>query len=196
MCHFVTAVLPASAPHAELDAVAHKHGRQLCPLASPSIERQIRSDQRYFLTTIGHCDCGTVLGSDNACAARAPDWAVEEQRLLKKGWSKAKISRALAQKQKCFITSDQAAQLASAAELRSWADLISEVLDSGAREFGLLLHSYRGPLDEDIQLKGVEHVVAGVTTGETLRQMREDVLYLFGKGLGNSFKPTPLRGAA
>ena len=75
-----------------------------------------------------------------------------------------------------------AALEASAADLASWTKLIAEILGSGTRELGLLLHSYRGPLDEDIQLKGTEQVVDGEDTGEMLRQMREDVLYVFRAG--------------
>jgi len=178
MCHFVTAVLSDKAPHAELDAIARKYGREIQPLANPSIQRQIRRDQQYFRTTVGHCDCGTVLGSDHERARLAPNWAAEEQRLLKKGWSKTKVDRSLAQKRDSSASPDQA----SIAELASWRSLIAEILDSGAREFGLLLHSYRGSLDEDIQLKGTEQIAAGDATSEMLRQMREDVLYVFRAG--------------
>ncbi|MBF6023969.1 hypothetical protein [Lysobacter niastensis] len=143
------------------------------------MERQLGRDQRYFLTTPGHCDCGTVLGSHYQRARQAKDWAADEQRLLKKGWSKAKVARALAQKQESSARSDVAVLEASAADLASWTKLIAEILGSGTREFGLLLHSYRGPLDEDIKLKGTEQIATGDDTGEILRKMREDVLYVF-----------------
>lgn len=182
MCHFVTAVLSDTAPHLELDAIARRHGRQLRPLVSPSIERQLRRDQRYFLTTLGHCDCGTALGSFHRRASHAPDWEAEEHRLLKKGWSKSKVSRALAQKREITETSNKAAEETSVAELASWTSFIAETLGSGAQELGLLLHSYRGPLDEEIQLKGIERIAADDTTGDALRQMREDVLYTFQSG--------------
>jgi hypothetical protein len=182
MCWFVTAVLPESAPLAELDAVARKFGRQFHPLANPSVERQIARGQRYFTTTSGHCDCGTVLGSHSKQASQTVDWIAEERRLLKKGWSKTKVARALEQKRDIAARSDRAAEEASAAELASWVGLITEVLDSGAREVGLLLHFYRGGLDEEIHLKAVEPVAADRMTGETLRKMREDVLYVFRHG--------------
>lgn len=182
MCHFITAVLPDTAPLAELDAVARKHGRQFRPLASRSMERQLRRDQRYLLTTLGHCDCGTVLGSSQRSASRVPDWEAEEQRLLKKGWSKAKVARALTQKRESAASSDRDADAAAATEVATWTRLVAEVLDSGANELGLLLHSYRGPLDEEIRLAGVERIIADETTGDALRQMRKDVLYVFRAG--------------
>lgn len=179
MCHFVTAVLSDTAPHAELDAIARKYGRQLRPLASPSMERQLGRDRRYFLTTLGHCDCGTALGSLHRRERHAPDWEAEEQRLVRKGWSRAKVARALAQKRESSESSDRTAGEAGAAELASWSRLILEILDSGADELGLLLHSYRGPLDEEIRLKKVEEVAAGGAAAEMLRQLQEDVLYVF-----------------
>ncbi|WP_460736245.1 hypothetical protein [Lysobacter tyrosinilyticus] len=146
------------------------------------MERQLGRAQRYFLTTLGHCDCGTVLGSHYQRTRRAPDWATEEQRLLKKGWSKSKVARAIAQKQESSASSDKANDDASATELASWVSLIDEIIASGTREFGVLLHSYRGSLDEDIQLKGTEYVAATDVRGETLCQIREDVLYVFRDG--------------
>ena len=49
MCHFVTAVLPSAAPHAALDAIARRHGRQFRAVSNPSVERPLRPDQRDFV---------------------------------------------------------------------------------------------------------------------------------------------------
>lgn len=182
MCHFITAVLSNTASHVKLDAIAREHGRQLRPLASPSMESQLGPDQRYFLTTLGHCDCGTVLGSHHQRARRVPDWAAKERRLLKKGWSKPKVTRAIAQERESSASSDSADEEASAKELASWKNLIEEILGAGTHEFGLLLHSYRGPLDEEIQLKGSEQIPAAKLSAEILCQMQEDVLYVFRGG--------------
>ncbi|HWL50848.1 MAG TPA: hypothetical protein VNQ90_00330 [Chthoniobacteraceae bacterium] len=186
MCHFITAVLPKTAPHSELAALARRHGRQFRPLANPGIERQLRRDQRYFLTTLRHCDCGTVLGSYRRRHRHVPDWAAEEQRLRKKGWAAAKIARAMVQKRRSSAAVDQRESEANLAELASWRSLIAEVFGSGVREFGLLLHSYHGPLDETIQLEGVERVIPDKTVGERLLWMWEDVLYCFHQSAGSA----------
>ena len=180
MCHFITAVLPSKAPHAELDIIARKHGRQFLPLSNPSIERQLRSDQKYFLTTVGHCDCGTALGFECRKERNATNWAAEEQRLSKRGWSKAKVARALAQKREGAAGSGAAQEQRTAAEIASWTDLIEESLAADrTSEISLLLHFYGGTLDEDILLQEVEAVSDGSMTAEALRKMREDVLLLF-----------------
>ncbi len=180
MCHFVTAVLRSKASPAELDAIARKHGRKLEPLSNPSIQRQLQPDQQYFLTTVEHCDCGTALGFDRRSENSAPNWANEEQRLLKKGWSKAKIERALAQKRERAAVPKEGRADRLSAETASWLQLIAEVLGSGkTSEFGLLLHYYRGRLDEDIQLQRTESVRAEDAAADLLRRMHEDVLLTF-----------------
>lgn len=178
MCHFVTAVLPAGAPHVTLDAIARRHNRQLQPQPNPSLSTQIGPERRVFLTTLAPCDCGTVIGSAHARARAAPDWHSEARRLRKRGWSAAKVARALAQKQEHAVGNDQSYAEASAAECNHWLGLLSEALKSVVNEFGLLLHNYSGPLAEDIVLLGREIVPVNAAP-ETLAQMREDVLYVF-----------------
>ena len=178
MCHFVTAVLPAHAPHAALDAIARRHKRQLQPQSNPSLAAQIGPQRRAYLTTLAHCDCGTVIGSARARARRAPDWDNEERQLRKRGWSAAKVARALAQKQERAAASEQSDVETSAVQCDAWVGLLNEALKAGADEFGLLLHAYSGPLDEEITLRGRE-IVPVDAAAEMLEQMREDVLYVF-----------------
>lgn len=178
MCHFVTAVLPKSAPHADLDAIARGHGRQFLSISNPSIEAVIGMDEACFLTTLGHCDCGTLLGASLRKSAKGIDWVVEEHKLIRKGWSKGKIERALAQKREHSET-DVAALEASEA-MASWVAFVSAVLDSGKTpHLGLLLHMYSGPLDEQIELAGTEQKRRDEVRPDLLGHMREDVLYLF-----------------
>jgi hypothetical protein len=108
MCHFITATLPESACHEALNALARKFGRQFQPLASPAVAARLPDGSAYFLTTLAHCDCGTVLGSAYRVAARAPDWAAEEAKLFKKGWSRGKVARALEQRRKSNVLKQEA----------------------------------------------------------------------------------------
>lgn len=71
MCLFITAVLPASASYARLDRIAIEYDRQFDPLHNESMEKQLLRSERYFLTTPGHCDCGTSLGALKWAAYRA-----------------------------------------------------------------------------------------------------------------------------
>lgn len=180
MCHYITAVLPGSADHAALDALARRHGRQFLPLSNPGIEAQVQPGERYFLTTVGHCDCGTPLGALSNGSKRPPDRQAQEQRLLKKGWSKAKIDRALAQKQEDLRASKEAASETNLKAVSSWLDFIGAVLGSGkTTHLGLLLHFYSGSIESRIELAGRETVRSGDLDGEFLGRMKEDVLYVF-----------------
>ena len=146
MCHYITAVLPKSADHDRLDAIARHHGRQFRPLHSPSIEAQIQPDEQYFLTTAGHCDCGTPLGAVARGHRGAPDWHALERRLIRKGWSKGKVARSISQKQEDHRLAADASAADSRTQLSDWVDFIGAVLATGkVSHLGLLLHMSPGP---------------------------------------------------
>lgn len=179
MCHFVTAALPAAADAAALDAVARRHGRRLQPLHSPGVQAQLGADLRYYLTTPGHCDCGTALGAQ---ARRSPgrDAAEDARRLRRKGWSEGKIGRALAQRQQQRESDEAVRANGAQQELETWRAFIAEALSAReATSFGLLLHHYHGALDAEFTLQGRQTLTLEDATPQRLGELREDVLYLF-----------------
>lgn len=183
MCHFITATLPENAPHEALDAVARRSGRQFQPLATPAVVAQIPTGSAYFVTTLAHCDCGTILGSARRSAARALDWATEEAKFLKKGWSRAKVARALEQRRGSDALKQEANEQAERVRPESLEAFVTGILASGLTpELGLLLHSYRGPLDEGFSILRREQVPAGAVLAKVLPAVEEDVLYVFRAG--------------
>ena len=180
MCHFVTAVLPARVNHALLAEIAVRHGRALKPLKSPSIEGQLKTGERYFLTNRVHCDCGTALGAlgrtESELESRKSAIDDEEQKLRRKGWSAAKINRWKEQK------SRHLARPKDAADTTDWQALLTEMCQSGQTPYvGLLLHWYDGPIEGRVELRGRESVKVKNLGSETLSRMHEDVLYEFQK---------------
>ncbi|WP_286392273.1 hypothetical protein [Pseudanabaena mucicola] len=177
MCYFITAVLPRSANLPVLTDIAIRHGRALKPQRNPSIEEHLEPGEHYFLTTQGHCDCGTFLGSlarDESKLERQKNTADnEELKLRRKGWSETKLKRWKEQK------ADRLTKSKSALDAANWESLLNDMLNSCQTSFvGLLLHSYNGPIEEHIDLRGRE---AASVTAETLAQMQEDILYEFRK---------------
>lgn len=177
MCHFITAVLPGSANHAALAEIAARHGRALKPQRNPSVEEHLKSGEHYFLTTQGHCDCGTALGAlgraESKLERRKSAADNEESKLRRKGWSEAKIKRWKEQK------SEHLAKPKSTPEATDWEDFLKELLSSRQTPFvGLLLHWYSGPIEGRIELQGRE---AANLSAEILGRMQEDVLYEFRK---------------
>lgn len=104
--------------------------------------------------TRGHCDCGTALGSLNASAARGDQsYERELKKFRKQGWSEAKISRWLKQKEQTkekHLREDEAHAKGSTHELTQWVRFITAVLTSGyAHRIGLLLHWYHGGIESE-----------------------------------------------
>ena len=180
LCHFITATLPKNAAREPLDLLARKFGRQFLHFESPAVQAQLPPDTAYFFTTLAHCDCGTVLGSARRAAARAPDWANEEAKLLKKGWSRSKVTRALEQRQESDAQKQEAKAQVDRAQSENFEGFVSAILKSGlTSELGLLLHSYSGQLEEVFTVLRHEQIPASAALSEVLPFVEEDVLYLF-----------------
>lgn len=178
MCRYVTATLPVTAPLAALDAIARVHGRHLRPLVSPSVQRQLVAGEAYFLTTPDGCDCGGPLGYGRA--SQTTDWDEKARRLALKGWSPAKVARALGQKREHADADAEAKARRVDEAMAIWVAFIQDMLQSGhVREFGLLLHQYSGPLDEEVDVRERRHVKVTAALPDVLRDLDEDVLYLF-----------------
>lgn len=107
MCHFVTLIAP-DADEAALRAVMDRHGRAAEPIDNPSIRRLLLPGERQYLTTRGHCDCGTVLAPRRRESAGEFEdrLAKEASRLARKGWSEAKIARATEDRRKAAARGD------------------------------------------------------------------------------------------
>lgn len=173
MCRFITALVHADADLAALQAIAQRHGRRLLPTSNPSIERECGPGLRYCLTTPEHCDCDTPLGA--RLRERTKDPVEAAQRMRRKGWSEAKIERALAQRQ-----SAREAHAPSQDPCAPWLALIRDVLtQTRSTRFGLLMHWYGGPLEDDIVLSDRQSLPLAELNTQLLGQLRDDVLYEF-----------------
>lgn len=180
VCHFITATLPRDVACESLDALARRFGRQFKPLANAAVAAQLPAGSAYFLTTLAHCDCGTVLGSARRQAQQAPDWPAEEAKLLRRGWSQMKVARALEQRQEKEALKQEIDEHASRPRVEHLEDFIVAILQSGLTpELGLLLHFYVGKLDEAFTILRHEQVRPHATLAQVLPAVEEDVLYVF-----------------
>ncbi len=171
MCYYITAILPLRADIDALTAIAHKYDRQLAPQAIDGVEMALRSGEGYYLTTDGHCDCGTSLGALNRGKKKGYVQEVDVKRLRSKGWSEAKISRWLEQKR--HSSKGQR-------DLQRWHEFLTETLQSGLTPFiGIVVHSYSGLLTEHIAIQKREVIGFSALSLEQLSQLQEDVIYEF-----------------
>ena len=178
MCRFVTAVLPAAAPHEALDALARTYGRRFLRLSSSSVTRQLTPGEACFVTTLGHCDCDEPLGALRRTRDDGDDMA---RKLARKGWSENKIARAMAQKREQAIAAHGVQRRRADDDLSRWLAFVDAVLASGQVDrLGLLLHFYRGGVeDEEVTVRERRRVGRDDDRAALLHGMEQDVLYLF-----------------
>lgn len=129
MCHFLTISVP---DHALPDVPDRLRGKiDFSVQNNPSINRLISSDWISFTATSGGCSCDLYrdpkasIGDDTQLIIR----------YLKKGWSEAKIQRAL----ECRKQTDSHAK-----GLRNDVLMLAEELLKTCREIRLSLHWYSG----------------------------------------------------
>jgi len=78
-----------------------RHGRAAAPIDNPSVRRALREGERQYLTTRGHCDCGTALAPcHDSPEAFERTLAKDAARMRRKSWSEAKIARAIEDRRK------------------------------------------------------------------------------------------------
>ncbi len=200
MCQYITAILPNDVDSAAIAAVFRTHGRACEAYVNAALAAQIGDAERSYCTTVGHCDCGTPLGSvDVAAAPRGGDddadpedadpetedvsqaHAIEAARLRRKGWSEAKIARALAQRDQALARPRVRRGEQQQTSLNQWRTLILETLATSRTAYvGLLLHHYHGSINnEEIALRSREIVRANDLNEAKLAAMREDTIYEF-----------------
>jgi hypothetical protein len=185
MCYYITATLPETADLGGLRSIGRRHGVALEASVNASLQAQLLKSERQFLTTTGHCDCGTVLGlrrRDRRRAEQSEDTIGRRiVKLRKDRWSEAKIQRwrdqhSAVDTRKERVTAEHTDKRTR--EAQGWQQFVSEaILLGGAAYVGLLLHWYGG--SEPIRLLR-RHPIQLATVGPDLFfDFEDDVLYTF-----------------
>ena len=149
MCTFVLGTLPASAPLKNLE----RDFFRFTEVKAGSVASVLQPGELFGRMTGRHCDCGTALGSagkiDRAAERNREGIEHKLYRLRRKGWSRARIDRWLAQVEAdqdrhAKAKADDAAQGA-----RAWRDWLHHALEAVRVEHvGLLVDDYDGLLDD------------------------------------------------
>lgn len=177
MCRFITLTAPASEVTA-LEAVMRRHGRRAQPMDNPSVRKLMLDGERQYLTTAGHCDCGTVLGVAAATPdEREDDLAREAAQLTRKGWSAAKIARSLDDRRRAEARPKGRDGPDS---LDLWTEVFADLRDSLKLPYaGLLVHAYRGGFENEILSATRRAVGRGTPDPEGLAALAEDEVTIF-----------------
>jgi hypothetical protein len=146
MCYFITLIAPSD-DMATIGAIMKRHGRAATLIENHSLRKVMRENERQYLTTRSHCDCGTVLALNHNPAEKFEIELVKEQaRLKRKGWSAAKIARALDDLRK----SDAKPKHLSPDSLELWDAALHELVGAMKLAYaGLFVRSYSGAIDTE-----------------------------------------------
>jgi hypothetical protein len=139
MCTFITLFLPALFSHAEAAAIMERSGRRLFAQDSPSLLAATGPGWQPWLSA-RHCDCGTALASSHG----EREWKGDAERWRKKGWSEAKIARALAEQLARHEQEQQVRLDEALVDAGQWLQRIDALLQAGAARIGLLVSDYDG----------------------------------------------------
>ena len=145
MCHFITLI----APGADADAVRtvmKRHGRAAVPIDNPSIRKVLQKDEHQYITTRGHCDCGTALAPDHDTIEGFEErLAKDAARMRRKGWSEAKIERASEDRRKAEAR--PAAAVAGPDSLELWHAVLDDLREELKLPYaGIHLRFYSGAI--------------------------------------------------
>ena len=149
-------------------------GRKAHDVDSGGIQPVVRADEWYFWPGVTHCDCGTEVGAltlERNETGKSQDQRRDERatKLRRKGWSEAKIARALKDAAKEKTQSDDG-------DLSGWVDLIDELLNGlGIEYVGLMVRFYDGALYDPFTSR--RELVRPEDLSEFLPLMEDGVLY-------------------
>ena len=175
MCHYITLI----APCADQDAVSEvmdRHGRAATPIANPSVARVLKDGECQYLTTRGHCDCGTALVPGLAPGDADAAHAKEAAKLARKGWTQAKIARAMDGRRKAAARPGRDGPDSVAL----WAAIVDDLLASlKLPHVGLLVHFYSGDVRDEV-FTAMRRDAAGAAIAN-LESMRPDEVLVLRK---------------
>lgn len=171
MCFYITLIV-RGADSATVDHVLRGHGRQAKPINNISLREILVEGEMQYLTTISHCDCGTVLAPNDRDKAR--DRVTQAASLARKGWSTSKINRWLDDRIKADHKSEERQQAQSPDSISLWSRIVGDLVGiPGVQQAGLLLHFYSGDVEQEI-LKPSREIVGIQYLEHNLRKMRQD----------------------
>ncbi|MGF7147676.1 hypothetical protein FHS96_001285 [Sphingomonas zeicaulis] len=176
MCRFITLIVPS----AEADAVRgmmEQHGRTAAPLDNPSVRRVLREGERQYLTTRRHCDCGTVLAQRYDSAQAAEEKIARDiHRWKRKGWSDAKIARAIEDQRRA----DARPSGGDVDSIELWNAILADLGKALHLPYaGLFLRFYSSAISTEVFDATRREIRKDMSRLEALGSMRHDEVTIF-----------------
>ncbi len=174
MCHFITLIAPTD-DVGSVRAVMERHGRAAEPIDNPSIRKVLREGERQYLTTRGHCDCGTVL-APRSLGAVEDKLGKDEARMRRKGWSEAKIARAIEGRRKA----DTKPNGGGSDSLELWNATLHDLRNELKLPYaGLFIRFYSGAIATEEFIASRRDAPNNVTWQDSLASLEHDEVTIF-----------------
>ena len=171
MCHFVTLIVPTGDTDA-VAAVMDRHGRVAAPIDNPSIRKVLREGEHQYLTTRGHCDCGTVLAPRHDTPETFEEkLAREEARMRRKGWSETKVARAIEDRRRA----NARPRGGGSDSLELWSAALRDLTKEMKLPYvGLFVRFYSGAIATEMFDASRREVAKGVAWRDALGSLEHD----------------------
>jgi len=176
MCTMISVFVPRTADVDALEAWARECGVHRERLGGPGPARDI-----VVLGTAGMCDCGAAIGLRPSPHTHAERTARERR---KRGWSEAKIARAIAQSTGAGRRQDERKDAIARASVDDWAAFFKGAPARGRiRSIGVFYRHDGGLLSaEDLKEARRERMTLASLEAEALAHLEEGVIYEFVTG--------------
>lgn len=179
MCIYISAIVPKTADAVRMSEIAASFDKDFRPFENASIQGQLGAGESLFLTTRGHCDCGSAIGSSNMRHRKVADVDEHRSKLARKGWSNSKIDRSLSQRMEQAQKREQDRNSELGKDLENWLGFLRTALsDKDTPYISLLTHHYRGSLETEQFTVTERRVIEASRLDRTsLAEIAEDVIY-------------------
>jgi len=149
-----------------------RHGRAAKPVDDPSIRTVLGEGEHQYLTTRGHCDCGTVLSPrHDTPEAFEEKLSKEEARMRRKGWSETKVARAMEDRRKA----DARPSGGGSDSLELWNAVLRDLTNELKLPYvGLFVRFYSGAIATEVFSASRREVLKGIPWQDALAYLKND----------------------
>jgi hypothetical protein len=178
MCIYIILIINKSREKSFREVI-QKEGFAISSFRNDSVEKFL--SEKCLFHTSHSCDCKTALGQlarDDYYEHSSFD--KEKEKRQKKGWTQAKINRAIYQIEKSASQKEMKRNVETQRELEEWQSILKAVISQRFEWFGLLIHSFDKTLElEEIVEPPVLSIKEAQLTTSFLAELKTDVLYRF-----------------
>jgi hypothetical protein len=182
MCTFIT-MIAASDDLEQINAILSTldrrgYARRAERIDTPGLGAVLLADEREYWLTRTPCDCGTYLGHAVQPVANSDhELAADTARYRRKGWSEARIARAVADKERAAV---RPARRQPNEDAKYWIDLMTALgAGLGLQRVGLRQHFHTKSSGEEPEIAPRQEAGNMAEAAEVLARMADGVVHDF-----------------